>query len=230
MAQNSSRSATIERIKSYLARAADSASTESEMAMALAKAKKLMDEHDITDDDINFGGEEVAKETRVKTDHDSVRDLLATPIGRFCHCVAYNEGMNVITFVGLESEALFAHWLLDMLGDFVFRRLEQHPSEIDVRRLTRSERASFLSGCVSRIIERMQALTPPRPVGNGRDLVLARQSLIETFLRENGIKLREPFKLFHVDPRSYAAGRRAGNDANFSRPIDQETSIKGLLK
>lgn len=227
----SARSKLIERIKAFFARAADKASTEAEIAIALRQARKMMAEHDVTEDDLNFGGEEVRKNTVVKTDHDRIREKLGTPVGNFCHCVTYTErGLyGSMVYVGLESETIFAHWLLDQLADFVERRLAAHPREIGQRRLTRTERESFLNGCVARIAERLEELTP-RPVSNGRDLVLARQSLIEAFMRDQGIRLREPFKLFRVDPKSYAAGRRAGDDAEFNRPIEQENSVKGLLR
>jgi hypothetical protein len=231
MPAKTDRKALIEKIKALLSHTVDRGCTESEMAMALRYARKLMQDHDLTDDDINFGGETVARETVVQTDHDRIRNRLATPVGRFCHCVAYNDRslFDALTFVGLQSETLFAHWMLDMLADFVMRRLEAHRVELRLRRLTRTERASFVEGCVARIAERLEELTPRPVASNGRDLVIARQGLIESYLREHGIKLREPFKLYRVDNRSYAAGQRAGNDAEFNRPIEQETSIKGLL-
>jgi len=226
------RKALIEKVKALLSMTVERGASEAEMAMALRHAQKLMREHDISDDDLNFGGEQVTRETVVKTDHDRIRNRLATSIGHFCHCTSYADRnlFDAIVYVGLQSETLFAHWLLDMLADFVMRRLEAHRVESRIRRLTRSERASFIEGCVARIAERLAELTPRPVTGNGRDLVLARQSLIEAYLAEHGIKLREPFKLFRVDQRSYAAGQRAGNDAEFNRPIEEEeTQVKGLL-
>jgi hypothetical protein len=231
MASKADRTRLIERIKAFFARAADAASTESEIEIALRQARKMMAEHEVTDDDLNFGGEQVTRETVVKTDHDQVRNKLATSVGRFCHCVAYTDRnlFDAIVYIGLTSETIFAHWLLDQLAAFVERRLAAHPREIGVRRLTRTERESFLAGCVGRIADRLSELTPAPAPSNGRDLVLARQALIRSFMDTAGIKLREPFKLYKVDQKSYAAGQRAGNDAEFNRPIDQETQVKGLL-
>ena len=225
------RSKVIDKIKALFARAADAASSEAEVAMALKAARKLMDAHDLDEDDLSFGGEGVTSETRVVTDHDRIRTSLARPVAAFCHCTVYHDTglFDSLVYVGLASETLFAHWLLDMLADFVTRRLAAHPREIGVRRLTRLERNGFVQGCVERIAERLAELTPRPVAGNGRDLVIARQSLIEAYLAERGIKLKEPFQLHKVDMRSYAIGRAAGDDAEFNRPINEETQIKGLL-
>jgi hypothetical protein len=211
----------IAKIKALLSKTIENGCTEGEAMAALAKARQMMDESDIDDTDLNFGGESVSEKVKVKTDYDKIRDHLATPVGFFCGCQTWKRGMSdTIVFCGLESEALFAHWLLDMLDDFVLRELESYSYSQLSGRIARLARSSFILGCTARIAERLRELTPKPKPGNGRDLVVAKNALIVNYMRERGIKLREPFKLYRTDDKAFDAGVTAGDRAQFNRPID----------
>lgn len=219
----------IEIIKALLSKTVENGCTEDEMASALALAKKLMDQNDLDETDLQFGGESVTVETVVKTDFDKIRGELVVPVGRFCHCSAWvvGKGSDTISFAGLESETIFAHWLLDMLADFALFSLRSW-SDRQRQRVTRLERSAFLIGCARRIAERLTALTP-RPVqGNGRDLIIVRSQLIDAELEKRGIKLRDTFKLYSLDPKAYAAGEEAGDRAQFNRPVNGSTEQRLL--
>lgn len=214
------RAQLIAKIKALLSKTVENGCTEAEAMAALAVARRMMDQHEIDATDIAFGGESVTEEVKVKTDFEKIRDHLATPVGFFCGCQTWKRGMSdTIVFCGLQSEALFAHWLLDMLDDFVLRELDAY-TLANRRRLTRWERSSFIVGCTSRIAQRLRELTPKPKPGNGRDLVVAKNALVENYMKERGIKPREPFKLYNLDDEAYDAGMLAGDKAQFNRPVD----------
>jgi len=212
----------IEVIKALLSKTVENGCTEEEMASALALAKKLMDQNDLDETDLQFGGEGVTVETIVKTDFDKIRIQLVMPVGRFCHCKGWVDRGNsdTLTYAGLESETIFAHWMLDMLADFVLFSLGSW-SDRQGRRVPRLERSAFIVGCATRIAERLTALTPRPAPGKGRDLIIVRDQLIDAHLDARGIKLRDTFKLYSLDPKAYAAGEEAGDRAQFNRPIDE---------
>ena len=218
MSQSDARAKLIAKIKACLN---TNGRTEAEVLAFLAVARRMMEEHDITEDDLDFGGEQVTAEKAFKPDWDRIRDNLSTSVGRFCHCAAWGtRGRSAeITFCGLESEVIFAHWLLDQLGDFVVREADNFKRTRPNNRLTRIERESFIVGCTGRIADRLAALTP-RPKSSGRDLVLARNALIEQYMHDHDIKLREPFKLYRADAEAHRAGENAGDRAQFNRPVE----------
>jgi hypothetical protein len=225
------RAKRIAKIKALLMKRVENGCTEGEMQAALALARKLMDDYEIDDTDLAFGGEEVTAEAIVRTDHDKIRNTLATSVGHFCGCRTWSGHFDSITFCGLQSETLFAHWLLDMLADFVERAAQSYLDNTWRRgmpRVRRRERGSFIVGCVERIAERLRELTPKLISGNGRALVVAKNALIDNYMRERGIKLREPFKLHRSDPAAFNAGFKAGDDARFNRPVEGERSVRQL--
>lgn len=218
-------------IKALLAMTVANGASEAEMNFALGRAKKMMDELDIDATDLAFGGEEVRVETVVKPDFDKIRYGLCRPVGDFCHCATWREGRrhssDTINYCGLESEVVFAHWMLDMLADFVLYSVVRYGEQKHTR-LTRHERASFIVGCTARIAQRLEELTPKPSPGNGRDLIVVRSQLIEKHMQEVGIHLRDPFRLISADPDAYDAGKRAGDDARFNRPIDGMEAVRQL--
>lgn len=221
----------IDKIKALLAKTMENGCTEHEALAALALARRLMTENDVGEDDIAFGGEQVAEETRVKVDHDEIRDKLVNGVAKFCGCAGYGrrKAHGYVSFVGLQSEAIFAHWLLDTLAAFVEREIAKYAASFGGRRITRIERVSFVIGCAGRIAARLIDLAPKQPKGSGRDLVLARSALINKFMVDNAIKLREPFRLYDkADEAALAAGTEAGNRAQFNKPIDGETEVRRI--
>lgn len=231
----SDREKLIAKIKALLSMTVENGASEAEMFMGLSRARKLMDEHGVTENDLKFNGETVGAYRKVKTDFDKIRDQLVTPVGTFCECRSWKEGSSdTLTFCGLTSEAMFAHWLLDMLADFVIRAVENHQAQHGVRmrsgpRLSRMERESFIYGCTGRIAYRLLELAPkPLPSETGRDLVVAKNALVEEYLRAHDIRLREPFKLYQLDAKAVAAGADAGDLAQFNRPVEGRDERKQL--
>ncbi len=221
-----SRKALLEKIKALLAKTVANGCTEAEALAALEKARAMMAEHEVTEADLSFGGEEVRAQAKRQEDRDRTRLFLAPAVGDFCGCKSWSGGgRDNIIFCGLESDTVFAHWLLDMLGDFVARELKAYlratwkPGMPTVRRV---ESNGFVLGCVGRIVQRLRELTPKPPRGGqGRGLVVARNALIDAYLRGRSITLRrDRHRTGASDNGAYGAGIAAGDHAQFNKPVN----------
>lgn len=212
------RAARIQIIKALLAKTVENGCTEGEAMAALAKARKLMDQYEIGDTDLAFGGEAVAAAAERKPDREGVRQKLHVAVGRFCGCRSWLGGFEQLVYCGLVSETIFAHWLLDMLADFVGRELASYLARTPgIGRVRRRESEAFTDGCCARICERLEELTPA-----GTALAIARADLIERYMAEEGIELgraRGRFRLF--DARAHGAGVAAGDGAQFNQPVER---------
>lgn len=221
------RAALIAKIKALLAKTVAAGCTEGEAMSALAKAREMMAAYAIDHTGIAFGGEECVRESKTVDDRNRIRQWLAVAVGRFCECKTWTgPGFEEINFCGLESDVGFAHWLLDMLADFVARERESYLRATWRRgmpRIRRTESDGFVAGCTGRISERLIALAPKPVRGNGRDLVVAKDALIRRKMDELGIKLSDRSRSRTVDGRSSEAGARAGDHAQFSRPLDSDS-------
>lgn len=227
-----SRADKIRHVKALMMKTVANGCTEDEALAALELARRMMDEESIDDTDLHFGGESVTAENVTRTDFDKIRNKLATSVGFFCGCRTWTGAFDSITYCGLQSETLFAHWLLDMLAAFVEREAQNFLDRTRRRgmpRVRRIERGSFVVGCADRIAERLQQLTPKPVTGNGRSLIVAKNALIKAYMDERGIKLREPFKLYRGNDAAYDAGVRAGDDAQFNRPVESDENGRTRL-
>ncbi len=228
------RKALLRIVRALLSKTVENGCTEGEALAALTKARAMMAEHDLTDADLSFGGEGVNTEAKYKSDRDHARDWLAVAVAGFCNCRVWaGFSYEETKFCGLESDTAFAHWLLDMLGDFVTRELAAYlkatwtPKAPRVRRL---ESNGFVMGCTGRISDRLRELTPKAPAGgNGRALVVARNALIDRHMKETGIDLKRPRgRLHRLDNRANRAGAAAGEHAQFNRPLNGGEAVQAI--
>ncbi len=222
-----SRKDILVKIKALLAKTVANGCTEAEAFAALAKAQAMMSAHDISDEDLTFGGEGAEKASRVVSDRDRIRDRLKTAVGHFTHCVSWSGPvLDEISFCGLDSDTVFAHWLLDTLADFVSRELCAFLSRTwspSSPRFRRVETDGFVDGCCARISERLDELAAAGLPVPGKGLVVARNSLIERRLNELGINLQRARGRFKfVDIGAQRAGEASGNRASFNRPIERD--------
>ena len=79
----------------------------------------------------------------------------------------------------------------------------------------------FVDGITVGISERLRELCKPPAAAstNGQALVVIKQTLIKAKLEELGIKLHTCSSSRQHDEGSFAAGRSAGDRANFGRPV-----------
>src|ERR1700737_951902 len=121
--QLTARQKLLAKIKALLAKTVANGCTEAEAMDALEMAQRMMEEYEVTETDLQFGAEQAQMDKREQDDRDRIREYLATAVGQFCQCEVWRGGHESITFCGLPSDTVFAHWLLDTLADFVKREL-----------------------------------------------------------------------------------------------------------
>lgn len=225
---NDSRKKMLERVRAILSKTMHNGCTEGEAMAALQKARELMATYDISESELDrTADQETATIHKYeKADPHGVRKGLSMSVARFTRCQGW-VGTNVgygTAFCGLESDVIFATWLLDTLREFVLRELKNHQAQRRDQGLCnpRIISASFVLGCVSRIAERLRELTPMDPivVGNGTALVLSRNALIARAMANAGISLRQPrARSRYVDSDAMNAGSASGGNARFDRPV-----------
>jgi hypothetical protein len=216
-----------ETIRSLLSKTVTNGCTEAEMFSALAKAQAMMDAHEITDADIQEARDEAAMqhtEAPETGDPHRIKWHLGYGVSKFCNVKLYRHG-KVLACIGMKSDVDYAMWLLDTLADFVFEELYKHLID-DVSPPTerRTVTRVFVEACCLRISERLQSLVKQSEAArtsNGRELIVVKDAAISAYMKEHGIHLRA---CSGGGPRNHneaahAAGRAAGDRANFGRPV-----------
>ena len=222
------------KIKALLAKTSENGATEAEAMAALARARAMMEAHEITDEELALTKEEkaiIADEQDVLDPHE-IKWRLSLGIRQFCNCAVWRRSRKKgggLQFCGLQSDVDFASYLTDHLANFVFDRLTDHlivslapPKER--RRIARE----FVHGLTDRLCERMVELSKPSSTqsSNGRALVVVRNRAIATQMKACGIKLRTAYiGSCGQDGADYAAGREAGARASFGRPVSGRGAV-----
>ncbi len=227
------------KIKALLSKTTENGCTEHEAMAALDKARQMMDAYDVTDTDLAFDGEKVTQE-RVDRDPDDIRWTLCGSVAKFCDCRVWGDGASrKIVFLGLESDAMFASWLIDTLERFVKRHSLAFLA--DMGRAVGGEtdlfgaplngadrehkRRSFVFGCVNRIAERLRQAAAERErvsgQSNGRSLVLVKGALVNDAFRALSLHLRtDRPRGMKADPYAFDRGRQTGDRASFGKPVN----------
>jgi hypothetical protein len=230
------RNAIIEKIKA-LAKTTANGATEAEMLSALDKASAMMDASDISDKELQITKDEAAilhADPPDLKDAHGIKWRLTYAIGQFCGVEIFRSrhetGMRCI---GMPSDVHFAMWLLDNLADFVFGELYAHligclAPQNERRVIIRS----FTSACCERISDRLLELvkrSEAARTSNGRELVVIKDAAIKQLMKDHNIRLRTcgGYSPTNVDAAALAAGRAAGDRANFGRPL---TGASGVLR
>jgi hypothetical protein len=229
-----SREPPIDKIKALLAKTIENGCTEAEMLAALAKARALRDAYAVTDEELQLAKDEAVvlrKEKADPNDPHKIKWQLASAVAEFCDCTIWRNLDGGFSFCGTTSDVQWASWLLDHLTDFVSSELVLH---LMTSLAPSSERAriikGFIIGCTDRISERISELCKP-PAGqtdNSRALMAIKSGAIADKMKELGIKLRNSSRrCSSFDDGALKAGRKAGDQASFGRPV---SGAMGLLR
>lgn len=207
----------LEKVRAILAKTMGNGCTEEEAMTALAKARELMATYEISEEDVAaFEQEQSAIHKTGPSDPYDIKKNLCTAVGRFTRTSGFNGVKNKwgITFVGLESDVIFATWLLDTLQRFVMRALReyQRKNSVNGHRNSNYTSASFVVGCAFRIGEKLKELTVETPAKNKEIIAieLARNGIVLSKGRRSGKEL---------DERATRAGMNAGDSVRFDRPV-----------
>ena len=207
----------LERIKAILAKTMANGCTEGEAMAALAKARELMATYEIDEAELKeFEREKVTIHKSTEQDPYDIKRNLGYAVGKFCRCEAWRERNGQRMFCGLESDVIFATWLLDTLQRFVMRELRQYQKDLITKKgayySNNLTSASFVIGCTEKIRQKLQELTPKYETNKEIIAKLEEKGIV---LRKDRIGERE------INPFSVAAGAKAGEYARFDKPVSQ---------
>ena len=220
---NDARRKMLERVKALLAKTMANGCTEGEAMAALEKARELMATYEMTESDLQPETEKAQIHATGEADPYKIKWHLARAIADFTRCRSWRRNWNGdgITFCGLESDVMFATWLLDTLQQFVLHEVQSFRAALrrEGRRAPRIMSSSFVHGATGRICDRLRKLTPAEPVGTG--LVVSRKALIDAAMAAHGVtKIKTVRSRVYVDQDAFDSGQVAGNAASFSRPVE----------
>lgn len=209
---NSARKKMLDRIRAMLN---TEGRTEAEMMAFLAKARELMATYEIDENELKEEAEKASIYNTAAQDPYEIKFNLTKYVGKFTRCKVWADKNKVVKFCGLESDLIFATWLLDTLQRFVMRALRTYQQKRTIDKMPNSNHtsASFVQGCTVRIQEKLKELCPVEVTYN---------ALVVAELAKNGIvlsKRRNSSK--EVDLWAHKAGSNAGNSARFDRPVEQ---------
>lgn len=206
----------LEKVKAILAKTMDNGCTEGEAMAALAKARELMATYEIDEKELNAFDQEKATIFRTAAqDPYEIKYFLAKFVGKFTRCKSWAGKDKIVCFAGLDSDVIFATWLLDTLQRFVMRALREYQKNRIIKGMGSNNftSASFVQGCTVRISEKLDKLCPIEATEN---------ALVVAELAKNGIvlsKRRASSRNAHM--ASVGAGMKAGNSARFDKPVNQ---------
>lgn len=216
----------LDKIRALMSKTVNNGCTEHEALSALDKARAMMDAYEVTAEDLKLTKEAAAilrNEAPDSRDPHNIKRAIAMAIAEFCDCKVWRSNKKLV-FCGLPVDAEFAGWLMDTLAAFVQSELVNHLignlAPKGERRLIIN---GFVSGCCSRIGERLMALVRQSKAAassNSRALVVVKTAVVAEKMAELGLHLRAGRRSSRrIDRDSYAAGKAAGERASFGRPV-----------
>jgi hypothetical protein len=205
-----SRKKMLERIRAMLN---TEGRTEAEMMAFLAKARELMATYEVSEAELaSFEQEAATIHKSAVQDPYEIKFNLGYAVGKFCRCEAWREKNGQRMFCGMESDVIFATWLLDTLQRFVMRALRDYQKQRSLKKMTNSNwtSASFVTGCVTAIQNKLIELTPKYETN----------AIVKAKMAENGIVLHKARRInIEADIGSAMRGAEAGSHARFDKPV-----------
>lgn len=237
------------KIRALLAKTVEAGATEAEAMMAMTKAHELLAKYQLQLSDLDLREEG----TTLKTfDYNEVAESLYAKVGKYCECKGWRgstlkqvpvgkrgktkwQNVYEINFLGVKSDAIFAEWLLAALISFVEN--QQADYYLDHDHVSTAMSRDFVVGCCARINERLAAEIQKRDfdrkfsASTGRDLVPLKNAMITEELNRLGLRFTSYSNTRrYANDSAYAAGKAAGDNVGFNRPVHSEDRSVRLLK
>jgi hypothetical protein len=229
--------AIIAKIKALLLKTTANGCTQAEMFAALAKARALRDAYEISDDDLAEAKAEAVESFNEPFDTNDPHNIkwhLGCAVGDFCGVKIFRSSGGTGTglrCIGMKSDVDYALFLLEALADHVFQELAEHlVTCLAPNGERRVIMRTFVNECCYRISERLDELVAQsraKATSNGRELVVVKDAAIKAYMKERGICLhnRSGSSATRSDAGAAAAGRAAGDRANFGRPVNGSSGV-----
>ena len=217
----------LERIRALLAMGGD-VSSEHEAAIALKRARSLMDKHQVTLSDIesinddSFGLAE--HETGSRQQKTWVSGL-AIRISKLNDCIVKiktrDDGNISYVFHGFAEDSQVCDFMLIYLVDTCNRLYLRDKAKLGLKGV--ADKNDFLIGMVTCLGERMDEMMAERrqeQASDGRSLVLVKKAMVE---RQYGEAKYKTVRMREANRGVFEAGRSAANDIHLGSFVGDKT-------
>ena len=225
----------LERIRALLAMGGD-VSSEHEAAIALKRARTLMDKHQVTladienIDDDGFGSAEYETGSRQQKTWVSG---LAIKIAKLNDCIVKikkrTRRLDNIAYVfsGFAEDSQVCDFMLVYLVDTCNRLYLRDKRKLGLSGI--SDKNDYLLGLVSGLGQRMEDMIAERKMtkaSDGRSLVVVKKAMVEQEFGEGDYK---PVRRRQVDKGIYFAGQQAAAEIHLGSFVGDSTEAKAKI-
>ncbi len=217
------------KIKALLAKTTEAGCTEEEAMAAAHKAHELLAKYQLNLSELDLR-EEGTDEASVI--YDDVTHALCSAVAAYCEVKVWSESFKTIKFLGLQSDAFFAEWLMLALSAFVKRKGLDFSLE-STKKIYQSDIVEFRAGCSNRICKRLRDEVEERKRNavTGRELMIVKGHLISEAWAKKNLNLSPGRSSYRGNAASaaYQAGVAAGDQARFARPVARDEFSQKMI-
>jgi hypothetical protein len=240
MADNTKRESILARLRALTMRTTANGCTEAEAKEAAAKIDELLEQYELTLDDVTIRTEaEIVKSTITGIGRSSVT-FVGKAVGTFTDTELWLENdLSDVVILGIEVDVEIAEYLMQLFHRAIERECATWTMMDPLYTMTAREdrrdvKKSFEVGVAARLSERLRELKSKRDFtakAGGRDLVLAKRPLIDAAMKQLGIELGAGKKARSVRHEgAYNAGREAGNRVNIHQGVRGRAASAGSIR
>lgn len=222
--------------------------SEAEALMAAQMMRKLMDEHNLTQTDLEIHESPMTDETfdRPYGFRDEGADYCWLGIQKYCgvrffYTMRYEqkfgdpfgsaEKVKLIRIFGLKPDVEMAFYLYEIIAEAMERDSEAYVRKHQPTK-KRLMQKSFTQGMAARInarlVEMAKALEPVAKTASGSALVVVKTAAVEEAFNKLGVNLKTQVSHVKTDANAWWGGHAAGDKVNLNRPVGQG-STNGYL-
>ena len=224
------------RIRALLAMTLENGASENEAVFAAKKAAELLEEYDLSMDEVEMraspfsGSEQAHTESDVGPRFYTVANAISELTGTENWTSRPGIHPVVYSFFGMAHEVAIAEYLLAICARAIRSECAVHEKEWAFYRpaFRRSKRISFLDGMADSLSRRIRALKPRTKSGSG--LVVLHNALIDEELARRGISLSTKRKPGSWDfDSNYVKGLAAGERVALDPGIETAQRPSGAI-
>lgn len=220
------------RVRALLNKTVANGCTEAEALAAAQAARRIMDQHRLTQSDVQIEAEPIDDIwiDRPTAQKLAAVDLCCAAISKYCGTKSWYEykgGKRMWRVIGLKADTAMAKYLYEMLATTIAREtavfritLRNNDYPANTRQLTQSFSVGMAHRISRRLREMADAANATAVTSTGTALVVVKDHTVSAAFDALGIKLSG--SLGGPKARSagaYTAGRAAGDRVNLSRPV-----------
>lgn len=231
--------ADLERVKRVIAalqkKTEENGCTEEEALAAAEKLGKLLEEHNLSMDEVGVREEAAACKKNEVFAADDFAGHLVVGIGKFCELIVYKspgEGhAGKYVFFGTPHDLEIAVYLYEICAE----AMEYDWTDfMEKYGYSLRKRQSFRQGFSRRVYDRLMQMKAERDARNAstcRDLIVLKDQLVTQEFSKTGIRLvKSRGGGGPVDPNAYRAGMAAGGRVNLNNPLGNPSSSADRLR